>query len=118
MSIVKRVLFVCVENANRSQMAEAFARILGGESIDAYSAGSKPSGKVNPKAIEAMNELDTTCRFMGRNRSMNFRMFGSTSWLPWVAATLAPWCAPGNKPIGLYQTRRTSPQTSFESLGI
>jgi arsenate reductase len=57
MNTVKRVLFVCVENANRSQMAEAFARILGGEFIEAYSAGSKPSGKVNPKAIEAMSEL-------------------------------------------------------------
>ena len=57
MSIVKRVLFVCVENANRSQMAEAFARILGGKSVEAYSAGSHPSGKVNPKAVEAMREL-------------------------------------------------------------
>ena len=57
MSTIKRVLFVCVENANRSQMAEAFARMLGGESIEAYSAGSKPSGKVNPKAVEAMREL-------------------------------------------------------------
>lgn len=57
MSIVKRVLFVCVENSNRSQMAEAFARILGGESVEAYSAGSQPSGKVNPKAVEAMREL-------------------------------------------------------------
>jgi len=53
----KRVLFVCVENSNRSQMAEAFARIHGGESVEAYSAGSRPSGKVNPKAIEAMGEL-------------------------------------------------------------
>ena len=57
MSTVKRVLFVCVENANRSQMAEAFARILGGKSVEAYSAGSRPSGVVNPKAIEAMREL-------------------------------------------------------------
>lgn len=57
MSTVKRVLFVCVENANRSQMAEAFARILGGEFIEAYSAGSRPSGKVNPKAVETMREL-------------------------------------------------------------
>ena len=57
MSAVKRVLFVCVENANRSQMAEAFARILGGKSVEAYSAGSHPSGKVNPKAVEAMREL-------------------------------------------------------------
>jgi protein-tyrosine-phosphatase len=57
MSAVKRVLFVCVENANRSQMAEAFARMLGGEQVEAYSAGSRPSGVVNPKAVEAMREL-------------------------------------------------------------
>ena len=56
-SAPKRLLFVCVENSNRSQMAEAFARIHGGENIEAYSAGSRPSGKINPKAIEAMREL-------------------------------------------------------------
>jgi protein-tyrosine-phosphatase len=49
-----KAVFVCVENSNRSQMAEAFARMAG---VDAYSAGSRPSGKVNPKAIEAMKEL-------------------------------------------------------------
>lgn len=52
----KRVLFVCVENSNRSQMAQAFARLHGGERIEAYSAGSRPSGVVNPRAIEAMRE--------------------------------------------------------------
>lgn len=57
MSAGKRVLFVCVENANRSQMAEAFARILGGSAVEAYSAGSRPSGVVNPKAVAAMREL-------------------------------------------------------------
>lgn len=54
----KNLLFVCVENSNRSQMAQAFARMLGGEGIAAYSAGSKPSGVVNPRAIAAMAELD------------------------------------------------------------
>ena len=49
-----RMVFVCVENSNRSQMAEAFARMAG---VEAYSAGSRPSGKVNPQAIEAMKEL-------------------------------------------------------------
>ena len=49
-----RAVFVCVENSNRSQMAEAFARMAG---IEAYSAGSRPSRKVNPKAIEAMREV-------------------------------------------------------------
>ena len=53
----KRVLFVCVENSNRSQMAEAFARIEGGAGIEAHSAGSRPLGRVNPKAVEAMREL-------------------------------------------------------------
>jgi protein-tyrosine-phosphatase len=55
--LVKKVIFVCVENSNRSQMAEAFARIHGAGKIEAFSAGSKPSGKVNPKAIEAMREV-------------------------------------------------------------
>jgi arsenate reductase (thioredoxin) len=55
--VLKRVLFVCVENSNRSQMAEAFARIHGKGTISAYSAGSKPSGQVNPKAVESMREL-------------------------------------------------------------
>jgi protein-tyrosine-phosphatase len=53
----KKLLFVCVENANRSQMSQAFARMLGGEKVEAYSAGSRPSGVVNPKAIAAMKEL-------------------------------------------------------------
>ncbi len=53
---MKRVVFVCVENSNRSQMAEAFARMAGG--VEAYSGGSRPSGKVNPKAIAAMRELN------------------------------------------------------------
>ncbi len=54
---MKRVLFVCVENSNRSQMAEAFARIQGAGNVEAHSAGSKPSGVINPKAIRSMAEL-------------------------------------------------------------
>lgn len=53
----KKLLFVCVENSNRSQMSQAFAKLLGGDAVDAFSAGSKPSGVVNPKAIAAMKEL-------------------------------------------------------------
>jgi arsenate reductase (thioredoxin) len=54
---MKRVLFVCVENSNRSQMAEAFARIHGAEQVEALSAGSAPSGRINPKAVRFMAEL-------------------------------------------------------------
>ncbi len=51
---VKRLLFVCIEDSNRGQMAEAFARILGGAQVEVYSAGSRPFGQVNPRAIESM----------------------------------------------------------------
>jgi arsenate reductase len=54
---MKKVLFVCIENANRSQMAEAFARRLGEGILEPYSAGSQPSGEVNPRAIEHMKEI-------------------------------------------------------------
>jgi protein-tyrosine-phosphatase len=53
----KKILFVCIENSNRSQMSQAFATMYGGEEVEANSAGSKPSGIVNPKAIAAMKEL-------------------------------------------------------------
>ena len=54
---MKTVLFVCIENSCRSQIAEAFAKIYGVGKIEAYSSGSKPSGTVNPKAIASMLEL-------------------------------------------------------------
>src|SRR5215475_611037 len=57
MNVPKRILFVCVENSNRSQIAEAFARIHGGPEIEVYSAGSRPSGQINSRAIESMGEL-------------------------------------------------------------
>ncbi|MCA9321380.1 MAG: arsenate reductase ArsC [Planctomycetes bacterium] len=52
-----RVLFVCVENSCRSQLAEAFAIIHGDSMIEAKSAGSQPAGAINPKAAESMREL-------------------------------------------------------------
>jgi len=50
---VKKVLFVCVENAGRSQMAEAIARSYG---VDASSAGTLPATKINPTVVQAMKE--------------------------------------------------------------
>jgi len=54
---MKNVLFLCVENSCRSQMAEAFARIHGAAVVNAYSSGSQPSGTVNTMAIESMREI-------------------------------------------------------------
>ena len=55
--MTRRVLFVCVENSNRSQMAEAFVRLRSGGAVEVFSAGSKPSGRINPKAIRFMQEV-------------------------------------------------------------
>lgn len=50
------VLFVCVHNAGRSQMAAAFLRALGGGAVEVRSAGSAPKDTINPVAVEAMAE--------------------------------------------------------------
>jgi arsenate reductase len=53
---MKKVLFVCVENAGRSQIAEAFANRYGKDRITASSAGNKPAGRVNPIVVQVMKE--------------------------------------------------------------
>jgi protein-tyrosine-phosphatase len=53
----KRILFVCVHNAGRSQMAAGFMRTLGGDRVEVLSAGSAPKDSINPIAVEAMAEL-------------------------------------------------------------
>ncbi|MDG7050067.1 MAG: arsenate reductase ArsC [Nitrososphaerota archaeon] len=52
----KKILFVCVENAGRSQMAEGFFRKYAPADYEPYSAGTKPTGAINPLAIQAMKE--------------------------------------------------------------
>jgi arsenate reductase len=52
-----RLLFVCVGNSCRSQMAEGLARAMGGDRVEARSAGTSPGDKVAPKAVEVMREL-------------------------------------------------------------
>ena len=73
----RNVLFVCVENSNRSQMAEAFARLHGSDLVEACSAGSRPSGQVNPKAVAAMKQkgVDLTT-----HRSQGLDEVPSVNW--------------------------------------
>ena len=65
-----KIVFVCVENACRSQMAEGFTKALGQGKIEVYSAGSRPSSQVDPLAIEVMKEkgIDLSAR---RPKSLN-----------------------------------------------
>ena len=70
---VKKVLFVCVENAGRSQMAEAFANKYGKEKVAVSSAGNKPADKVNPVVVEAMKEKGIDIS-MNKPRLLTFQM--------------------------------------------
>jgi arsenate reductase (thioredoxin) len=129
----KRMLFVCVENSNRSQMAEAFARILGGETVEAYSAGSRPSGVVNPKAIAAMKELGYDLSSHG-SKSLDdlpkvefdfVATMGCGDACPWIPAKLRQdWQIPDPKhmePTQFHQVRdliKWKVAEALQALGI
>jgi arsenate reductase len=57
MGTVPSVVFLCVHNAGRSQMAAAWAKSLGGDRLEVFSGGSDPASEVNPVAVEAMREV-------------------------------------------------------------
>ena len=62
MSKKPTVLFVCVHNAGRSQMAAGFMRELGGDRVEVLSAGTAPKDSINPIAVEAMAEVGIDIR--------------------------------------------------------
>ncbi|MFL6593492.1 MAG: arsenate reductase ArsC [Luteimonas sp.] len=104
---MKRVLFVCVENSNRSQMAEAFARMAGGDFVEASSAGSRPSGVINPKAVRFMAELGYD---LSTHRSKSLEeisgqfdavvTMGCGDSCPWVPARIREdWALPDPKEL-------------------
>ena len=71
------LLFVCIENSCRSQMAEGFARTLGRGRVSAFSAGSRPSGVVNPRAIQFMKEKGID---LGVHLSKGLEDFPAVKW--------------------------------------
>ncbi|MCE7950407.1 MAG: arsenical-resistance protein [Xanthomonadales bacterium PRO7] len=103
---MKRILFVCVENSNRSQMAEAFARAHGGGRVEAHSAGSRPSGSINPRAVHFMAERGID---LGAQRSKSLQDIGDEPFdavvtmgcgdtCPWIpAARREDWALPDPK---------------------
>jgi protein-tyrosine-phosphatase len=93
--VLPRLLFVCVENSCRSQMAEGFARRLGAGILEAWSAGSRPSGQVDPRAIRFMAEEGVDLRLQ-RSKGLDDLPAGVTwDWIvtmgcgdacPWLPA--------------------------------
>ena len=102
----KKILFVCIENSNRSQMAEAFAHLLD-KNVEAYSAGSKPSGIINPKAIASMKQigydlskhesksLDSVKRYAPFDAVVTMGCGDACPWMP--AKTFVDWNIPDPK---------------------
>lgn len=72
-----RVLFVCVENSCRSQLAEALARLLFADRIEAHSAGSRPAGNVHPKVMLSMRSMGYD---MARHRSKTLDEVPQQDW--------------------------------------
>ena len=108
MKTVPRLLFVCVENSNRSQMAEAFARQHGGDRVEAHSAGSRPSGRINPRAIAFMAErgIDLTAQHSKSLDAIGSGAFdavvtmGCGDACPWIPATHRDdWALPDPKAL-------------------
>ena len=77
---MKKILFVCVENSCRSQMAEGFGRELGQGLIEAFSAGSNASGKVDPDAVKVMAEVGIDIS-SHRSKSFHELPFGRFDWV-------------------------------------
>ncbi len=67
-----RILFVCVENAGRSQMAEAFAKRWAPAGLEVYSAGSRPAASVHPIVAQVLREVGLE---IGRNRPKGLDAF-------------------------------------------
>jgi len=112
---MKRVLFVCVENSNRSQMAEGFARAHGGVEVVAQSAGSRPSGTINPRAIALMAErgIDLNVQHSKALTEVGAAAFdavvtmGCGDACPWIAAARREdWALPDPKHLPDAEFRR------------
>jgi arsenate reductase len=65
---VPSVVFLCVHNAGRSQMAAVWAKSLGGDRIEVFSGGSDPASEINPAAVEAMREVGIDIKASSRSR--------------------------------------------------
>lgn len=117
----QRVLFVCVENSNRSQMAEALARMHGAGLLEPASAGSRPSGRVNPRAIEVMAELGYDLRSHG---SKSLDDVGPGPWdyvitmgcgdeCPWIPSRVREdWDLPDPRDLPMDGVRRVRDEIS------
>ena len=123
----RKFLFVCVENACRSQMAEAFARRDGHGRLEAHSAGSRPRGQVDPTAITVMREKGLDLR---AHASKGLSELPQTRWdvvvtmgcgdacPPLPARTRIDWqiLDPARQPLEVYRQVRDAIEEEVKAL--
>jgi arsenate reductase (thioredoxin) len=106
---MKYVLFVCTQNAGRSQMAQAFFEKYGPEDVRAESAGAQPADQVHPVVVEAMNEVGIDLGRL-RPKSLTLEMQLHADWAitlacgarcPYVPSVVEDWDVedPAGKPL-------------------
>lgn len=122
-----RIVFVCVENACRSQIAEAFARRYGGTRVVASSAGSRPRGHVDPTAIAVMQEKGFD---LSRHTSKGLSEFPHMTWDVVVGMGCKEDCAvvpakrhliwqipdPAHQPVEVYRQVRDAIEEAVKTL--
>ncbi|MBS3759180.1 MAG: NAD(P)H-dependent oxidoreductase [Desulfobacterales bacterium] len=124
----KKILFVCRENACRSQMAAAFARYMAGDDLDVDCAGSRPAGEVNPLMQEVMAELGYDMAFclprsieaaVGASRPHMIVTMGCAEECPYIpAAEMLDWELedPGRESMDVMRRVRDEIQARVEAL--
>ncbi|QUY61248.1 Arsenate-mycothiol transferase ArsC1 [Gulosibacter molinativorax] len=105
------VLFVCVQNAGRSQMAAAILRQLAGDRVVVRTAGSAPGREVRTPVVAALDEIGVPVAGSSRSRSSTSRCEPPTLSSPWVAGMPAPCFRVGRISIGRSTTPRASRST-------
>ena len=114
-----KVLFVCVENAGRSQIAEAFAKKFGQDKFEASSAGNKPAEKANPVVVEVMKEkgIDISGN---KPKQLTFQMANDSDLIVTMGCNdqmLSRTLLQANHPIGNSKTQKENPSKRFGKSG-
>ena len=95
----KRILFVCVHNSGRSQMAEAFFNHLAGKKASASSAGTKPSTQINPTVVQVMREAGIDIRSHQKPKMLTLEMMESANRVITMGCGVEETCPAGIVPM-------------------
>ena len=129
MNLPKNILFVCVENAGRSQIAEAFFKKYAKNSFNVVSAGTNPSPNLNPAVVSAMNEIGidlknqqpqllSSSMIKNSNKTINMGCMDKESCPALFVKDVIDWNIPDPKEKTIDQVREIRDQIEKEVLNL